>query len=414
MSSASQTPVEWGWFAPCCEDDFEFLGVPDPALASTPEHVRDVVLAAEAAGFKNILLPSGFNTGADAWVMACALASQTSTISLLPAIRVGEHHPPMFARAAANLDHILNGRLNINIISSPLAGLPPESSAVRYERTQEFMQVVKAFWQKPHVEYSGRYFQYNLKSDIPRPVRPSGPPLYFGGASPQAKEAAAAQADVYLFWGDTVEMIGSGIQEMQSLAARHHQLLLFGLRIHVIARESEEAAKDAAQRLISKLNDETGDAINSARWTRVQRARRDRTNSWRRVNGPKSFYGRASGAGVLVAARRLWAATIRWKPSCVLTSRRESGLSFCRVIRTATKHCVSASTCCRALRKLHARVCCRTSRKAENNQSSTRKEFIMALPQVGSQLIVFGKKYNVENDIEAILDSLQKAGYAAG
>lgn len=261
MSSASQTPVEWGWFAPCCEDDFEFLGVPNPALASTPEHVRDVVLAAESAGFRNILLPSGFNTGADAWVMACALAAQTSAISLLPAIRVGEHHPPMFARAAANLDHILNGRLNINIISSPLAGLPPESSAVRYERTQEFMHVVKAFWQQPHVEYSGRYFQYDLKSDIPRPVRPAGPPLYFGGASPQAKEAAAAQADVYLFWGDTVEMIGSGIQEMQSLAARHNRELLFGLRIHVIARESEESAKDAAQRLISKLSDETGDAI---------------------------------------------------------------------------------------------------------------------------------------------------------
>jgi alkanesulfonate monooxygenase len=262
MSSASHdTPVEWGWFAPCCEDDFEFLGVPDPSLASTPEHVRDVVLAAEAAGFQNILLPSGFNTGVDAWVMACALAPQTSTISLLPAIRVGEHHPPMMARATANLDHMLNGRLNINIISSPLAGLPPESSAVRYERTQEFMHVLKAFWQQPHVEYSGRYFQYDLKSDIPRPVRLSGPPLYFGGASPQAKEAAAAQADVYLFWGDTVEMIGSGIEEMQSLAARHNRELLFGLRIHVIARETEEEAKDAAQRLISKLSDETGDAL---------------------------------------------------------------------------------------------------------------------------------------------------------
>jgi alkanesulfonate monooxygenase len=261
MTSAANAPVEFGWFAPCCEDDFEFLGVPDPALASTPKHVRDVVIAAEAAGFKNILLPSGFNTGVDSWVLACALASQTSTISLLPAIRVGEHHPPMFARAAANLDQMLGGRLSINIISSPLAGLPPESSAVRYERTQEFMHVVKAFWQQPHVEYSGNYFDFSLKSDIPRPVRPAGPPLYFGGASPQAKAAASAEADVYLFWGDTVEMIRTGIAEMTALAAQHNRELLYGLRIHVIARETEEEARAAADRLVSKLSGDAGEAL---------------------------------------------------------------------------------------------------------------------------------------------------------
>ena len=177
-----ETPVELGWFAPCCEEDFEFLGVPDAALASTPQHIRDIVLTAETAGFRNILLPSGFNTGVDSWVMACALALQTSTISLLPAIRVGEHHPPMLARAAANLDQMLGGRLNINIISSPLAATPPESSDVRYERTQEFMHVLKAFWreaaQKGQVEYSGNYFQLNAKADIPRPTRKNGPPLY--------------------------------------------------------------------------------------------------------------------------------------------------------------------------------------------------------------------------------------------
>jgi hypothetical protein len=75
----ADAPVEFGWFAPCCEDDYEFLGVPDPALASTPEHVRDVVLAADRAGFKNILLPSGFNTGVDAWTMAAALSERSET-----------------------------------------------------------------------------------------------------------------------------------------------------------------------------------------------------------------------------------------------------------------------------------------------------------------------------------------------
>lgn len=254
-------PVEFAWFAPCCEDDAEFLGVPDPALASTPEHVRDVVLAADAAGFDNILLPSGFNTGVDSWTMAAALAPQVSRLSLLPAVRVGESHPPMFARAAANLDRILQGRLNVNIISSPLVGLPPEPSDVRYTRTQEFMHLLKAFWTQPHVTFAGQHYQFDLKADLPRPVQPSGPPLYFGGASPAAKTAAAAEADVYLFWGDTVPAITDGIAEMRQLASQHHRELLFGLRVHVIARATEEEAKSAADRLVSRLTADVGETI---------------------------------------------------------------------------------------------------------------------------------------------------------
>lgn len=106
MEAQLERAAEFAWFAPCCEDDCELLGVADPALASTPGHVRDVILTAERAGFQNILLPSGFNTGVDSWTMAAAVAGQTRTLSLLPAVRVGESHVPMFARAAANLDRI--------------------------------------------------------------------------------------------------------------------------------------------------------------------------------------------------------------------------------------------------------------------------------------------------------------------
>jgi alkanesulfonate monooxygenase len=257
----ADAPVEFGWFAPCCEDDYEFLGVPDPSLASTPEHVRNVMLAADRAGFKNILLPSGFNTGVDAWTRAAALSGEVRNIHLLPAVRVGEHHPPMFARAAANLDWMLGGKLNINIISSPLVGLPPEPSEVRYRRTQEFMHVVKAFWQREHVRFNGEFFRLDLKADLPRPIQPGGPPLYFGGSSPAAKEAAAAEADVYLFWGDTVPAIEAGIAEMRERAARYDRSLLFGLRVHVIARPTENEAQAAAQRLVSRLTSDVGETI---------------------------------------------------------------------------------------------------------------------------------------------------------
>ncbi len=261
----SNRPVEMGWFAPCCEEDAEFLGVADPALASTPPHLRDVILSAETAGFQNILLPSGFNTGVDAWTMAAYVAREMETLSLLPAVRVGEAHPPMFARAAANLDQMLGGKLNVNIISSPLAGLPLESSAIRYKRTREFMQIIKLLWRTPQgevVNFAGDFYHIaDLKRDLPEPTRPNGPPLYFGGSSPGAKDAAACSADVYLFWGDTTDFIQSGIAEMRERAHAYNRSLLYGLRVHVIARATEREALDAAVRLVSRLTDATGDAI---------------------------------------------------------------------------------------------------------------------------------------------------------
>ena len=261
MTTAFDCPVEFGWFAPCCEDDYEFLGVPDPVLASTPEHVREVILAADAAGFRNILLPSGYNTGVDSWTLAAGVASDVRQMHLLPAVRVGEQHVPMFARAAANLDRMLQGRLNVNIISSPLVGVPLESSAVRYERTREFMHLLKAFWTQDHVRFSGKYYEFDLKADLPRPRRAGGPPLYFGGSSPEATAAAAAEADVYLYWGDTVPVIREGVAQMRARAARYDRELIFGLRVHVIARATESEAQAAADRLVSRLTNDVGETI---------------------------------------------------------------------------------------------------------------------------------------------------------
>jgi alkanesulfonate monooxygenase len=260
-AASADAPAEFAWFAPCCEDDYEFLGVPDPALRSTPEHVRDVIRAADAAGFRNILLPSGYNTGVDSWTMAAAVASEVRNLHLLPAVRVGEQHVPMFARAAANLDRMLGGRLNVNIISSPMAGLPPEPSSVRYRRTREFMHLVKAFWTEERVTFEGEHYRFDMPVDLPRPVRAGGPPLYFGGGSPDAKQAAAAEADVYLFWGDTLAFIERGVAEMTERAAAFGRELLFGLRIHVIARATESEAHAAAERLVSRLTADVGETI---------------------------------------------------------------------------------------------------------------------------------------------------------
>lgn len=257
----ADSAVEMGWFAPCCGDDFEFLGVPDPDLASTPDHVAQVIRTADEVGFKNILLPSGYVPGADPWTLSSAMAAPTRQIQLLPAIRVGEQHLPMFARAAANLDHMLAGRLAINIISSPLIGLPPLPAEERYRKTQEFMQLLKAFWSGGKVEFQGEFYEFHLETTPCAPFQPGGPLLYFGGASPGAQLAAAAEADVYLLWGEPVPAVRTTIENMRALAAKFNRELLFGLRVHIIARATESEAKAAAERLVSRLNDDVGEVI---------------------------------------------------------------------------------------------------------------------------------------------------------
>lgn len=113
---------EIAWFAALCDDDYEFVGVPDPQLASSFEHCRDIMLAAETAGYDAILLPSGYALGIDAVALAAGIAPLTRRIRSLVAIRCGELWPPQQARRLATLDQMLGGRLLINIISSDRPG----------------------------------------------------------------------------------------------------------------------------------------------------------------------------------------------------------------------------------------------------------------------------------------------------
>ena len=251
---------EVSWFSALCDDDYEFLGRPDPALASSWEHCRNIVLAAEKGGYDNILLPSGYALGLDTTAFAGAIAALTSRIRLLMAVRIGESWPPQLARQIATLDHILNGRMTVNIISSDLPG-DKLASAPRYARTLEVMQILKALLSGEHLSHQGEFYQLEL--DPPRMKTVSGtcPPLYFGGLSEDAREAAAAGCDVYLMWPDTMAAVREIIADMTARAARHGRTLKFGYRSHVIVRDTEAEARAYASRLLSKLDDDTGDAI---------------------------------------------------------------------------------------------------------------------------------------------------------
>jgi alkanesulfonate monooxygenase len=183
-------PVEVSWFSALCDDDYEFLGQPDPALASSFEHCRNIVLTAEKGGFDNILLPSGYQLGIDPVGFACAIAPIVRRIRLLVALRVGEMWPPQLARQMASLDQMLGGRLTSNIISSDIPG-EVLASGPRYRRTVEVMAILRQLLNGQSVDHDGEF--YKLKLDPPRLRTVSGkaPPFYFGGLSEDAREAAA-------------------------------------------------------------------------------------------------------------------------------------------------------------------------------------------------------------------------------
>jgi alkanesulfonate monooxygenase len=251
--------MEISWFSALCDDDYEYLGVPDPALQSSWEHCRDIALSAEAGGYDNLLLPSGYTLGIDSVSFAAAIAPLLRRMQVLLAVRMGEMWPPQLARQLATIDQILQGRLTVNIISSPLPGEEMES-APRYRRTLEYMQVLRDLLDGESVDFHGDHL--DLVIDPPR-IRPTNgcPPLYFGGLSENAREVAAQAADVFLMWPDTLDGIADTIADVRARAARHGRALRFGYRAHVIVRATEEEARAAAQRLVSRLEPDAGERI---------------------------------------------------------------------------------------------------------------------------------------------------------
>ncbi|MEO7573339.1 MAG: LLM class flavin-dependent oxidoreductase, partial [Acidimicrobiales bacterium] len=138
-------PLEIAWFAPSCWGDTARLGVDDPTRRATYAYNAEVIHRVDRLGFDNVLIPSSYVPGMDPWTLAAMLGPATDRTSLLPAVRVGEFDPPMFARAAKSLQQAMDGRLTINIISSELAG-ETLGSAERYQRTGEAMALLKSFW----------------------------------------------------------------------------------------------------------------------------------------------------------------------------------------------------------------------------------------------------------------------------
>ncbi|MEM6763869.1 MAG: LLM class flavin-dependent oxidoreductase [Bacteroidota bacterium] len=261
IRSAQLEGAEVSWFAPICNGDTDFLGRMPDQYKSNWENASNILLTADKLGFRNILCPSSYQVGQDTWSFASAVAPLTRQIQLLPAIRCGEVHPPMLARAIATLDHVLKGRLTLNIISSNLPGenLP---SAARYQRSREVIEILKQAWTQEDMNFQGEFYNLSLPSEPVKPYQQNGGPLlYFGGYSPPGVDLCAQHCDVYLMWPETEGRLQELMSSMSEKAASYGRKVDFGLRVHVIVRETESEARAYAQRLMSKLEVEKGKEI---------------------------------------------------------------------------------------------------------------------------------------------------------
>lgn len=220
------------------------------------------VLALEQHGWQGALIGAGWGRP-DTFTIASALAARTTRFEPLIAIRPGYWRPANFASAAATLDHLTDGRVRINIVSGQdnlgAYGDSEGDQAHRYARTKEFMRLVRRLWVEERVTHQGEHFQVSESTVQPRIHVRDGrphPKLYFGGASEAAERVAVTEADVQLFWGETLDGVGERIDRLKTLSQsldRDLPPLEFGLRITTLVRDTTDQAWADAQAKVAEM-----------------------------------------------------------------------------------------------------------------------------------------------------------------
>ncbi|WP_432257376.1 FMNH2-dependent alkanesulfonate monooxygenase [Cupriavidus sp. TMH.W2] len=252
------------WFIPT-HGDSRYLGTSEGAREVNFEYLKQVAVAADTLGYEGVLIPTG-RSCEDPWVAASALAAVTRRLKFLVAVRPGLMAPTLAARMAATFDRISNGRLLINLVTGgDTAELEGDGlfldHAARYEASAEFLriwrQVLAASHDGDKVDYEGRHLSVKGATVLYPPLQQPHPPVYFGGSSAPAHALAGEQVDTYLTWGEPLADVAQKLDDVRRHAARHGRTVKFGIRLHVIVRETDAAAWAAADDLISRLDDET-------------------------------------------------------------------------------------------------------------------------------------------------------------
>ncbi|MFL5255397.1 MAG: FMNH2-dependent alkanesulfonate monooxygenase [Rhodopila sp.] len=257
----TQQPLDLFWFLPTSGDG-SYLGTEKGHRPADIGYLRDIAQAADRLGYGGALLPTGPNC-LDGWMVGSALAPQTQRLKFLLALRPGFLTPGLAARQSAALDRISNGRLLLNIVTG---GSPKELAGdglllahdERYVLTAEFLTIWRRLLGEGFVDFTGRHLtsreaHLGYFASLQKPY----PPLWFGGSSPPGIEVAAEHVDTYLTWGEPPAQVAEKLATVRAAAAVRGRTLNYGLRVHLIVRETDEEAWEAANRLISHLSDET-------------------------------------------------------------------------------------------------------------------------------------------------------------
>lgn len=250
------------WFIPT-HGDGRYLGSSKGARQADYPYFKQIAQAADQLGYTGVLLPTG-RSCEDPWLTAAALAAETTHLKFLVALRPGLMQPSVAARMTSTFDRLSGGRLLINVVAG---GSKEElegdglfiSHDERYEATEEFLTIWKRLLKGENVQFQGKHLQAQNGRLLFPPAQTPHPPVFFGGSSEAGIQAAAKHTDVYLTWGEQPAQVKEKIAQVKKQAEKEGRTVRFGIRLHVIVRETEDEAWQAAEHLIRHLDQETID-----------------------------------------------------------------------------------------------------------------------------------------------------------
>jgi alkanesulfonate monooxygenase len=252
------------WFLPT-HGDSRYLGTSEGARPIDLAYLQQIAGAADNLGYEGVLIPTG-RSCEDPWVIASSLIGSTKNLKFLVAVRPGLHQPSLAARMAATFDRLSGGRLLVNLVTGgDQAELEGDGvyldHASRYEQSAEFIRIWREILTRSHdgqgYDFEGKHLSVKGAKLLYPPVQTPYPPVWFGGSSAAAHDLAAEQVDAYLTWGEPPAEVARKIADVRARAEKQGRRVEFGIRLHVIVRETEDAAWKAAEELISRVDDDT-------------------------------------------------------------------------------------------------------------------------------------------------------------